>query len=45
MLQGFYEVWGQGSTWDELVDSIQAYPDHLKEVWLGPDLSFKVTTP
>jgi len=41
-MQGLHELWGEGSSWDELVAAIQAYPDHLKAPWFSTDLTFKV---
>lgn len=37
-----YEVWGEGSTWEEMQEAVRAYPEELKAPWLTPDLSFKV---
>uniref|UniRef100_A0A7S3VQJ9 tRNA (guanine(10)-N(2))-methyltransferase n=1 Tax=Dunaliella tertiolecta TaxID=3047 RepID=A0A7S3VQJ9_DUNTE len=42
LTKGLYELWGEGSTWEELEASIQAYPEHLKLPWCRKDLSFKV---
>ncbi len=36
------EVWGEGSTFDELAAAVTAYPDHLKAPYLGPDTSFRI---
>lgn len=36
-LQVFLEVWGEGSDWEELFESIRAYPAHLKSPYEGED--------
>lgn len=33
--QAFLEVWGEGSSWEELFESIRAYPAHLKAPYEG----------
>ena len=41
-LQGFLEVWGEGSTFEELCAAIRAFPEHRKQRWSHPHLSFKI---
>ncbi len=36
------EIWGEGSTWEELEASISACPDSIKDRWLGADVKFKI---
>ncbi|KAG2435965.1 hypothetical protein HYH02_011679 [Chlamydomonas schloesseri] len=36
------EVWGEGSTWEELEAALRAYPEAAMAPWTGPDQSFKV---
>ena len=40
--QGFLEVWGEGSTFEELCAAIRAFPPHRKQRWSQPHLSFKI---
>lgn len=35
--QVFLEVWGEGSSWEELFESIRAYPEHLKAPYTEAD--------
>mmetsp|Transcript_22265 Transcript_22265/g.56648 ORF Transcript_22265/g.56648 Transcript_22265/m.56648 type:complete len:486 (-) Transcript_22265:551-2008(-) len=42
LTKAFYEIWGEGSDWEELAASIASYPEESKAPWLGPELSFKV---
>jgi hypothetical protein len=42
-VQAIYEVWGEGSTWEEMEASIKAYPEHLKAPWYSKGLTFKVS--
>ncbi|KAG1669595.1 hypothetical protein FOA52_006368 [Chlamydomonas sp. UWO 241] len=43
LTRGFMEVWGEGSTWEELTTSIEACPAAIKAPWLANDkLAFKV---
>ena len=41
-MQGFFEVWGEGATWEELVQSVNAIPEACKLPWLGSNTSMKV---
>ena len=41
-LQGLFEVWGEGATWDELVHSVNAFPEARKQLWLGSNTTMKV---
>ncbi len=36
------EVWGEGSTWEELQAAVEACPASVKDPWLGPERSFRV---
>ncbi|KAG2487107.1 hypothetical protein HYH03_014220 [Edaphochlamys debaryana] len=36
------EVWGEGSSWEEMRAAVEACPEELKAPWLGPDFSFRV---
>jgi tRNA (guanine10-N2)-methyltransferase len=36
------EVWGEGSTWEELQESIEACPSAIKDPWLKEDIKFKI---
>ena len=40
--QGFLEVWGEGTTFEELCTAIRAFPEHRKQRWSQPHLSFKI---
>jgi hypothetical protein len=43
-LQVFLEVWGEGGSWEELFESIRAYPYHLRQFYEGADqVSQRVT--
>jgi tRNA (guanine10-N2)-methyltransferase len=42
ILQGFFEVWGEGATWEELQASIEAFPEARKAPYYSPDITFKV---
>ena len=41
-LQGFYEIWGEGSTWEELQESIEAYPHSRKQPFYRAELTWKI---
>lgn len=41
--QVMIEVWGEGSTFEELQEAITAFPDELKEPWMQPEQSFRIT--
>lgn len=40
--QGFYEVWGEGSTWEEVVAAVGQYPEHRRKAYAGRQTSFRV---
>ena len=40
--QGFLEVWGEGTTLEELCTAIRSFPEHRKQRWSQPHLSFKI---
>ncbi|GAX79848.1 hypothetical protein CEUSTIGMA_g7288.t1 [Chlamydomonas eustigma] len=42
LTKGFMEVWGEGSTWEELQESIEACPAAIKDPWLKEDIKFKI---
>ncbi len=44
-MQGFFEVWGEGATWEELVQSVNAFPEARKLPWLGSNTTMKVHRP
>ncbi len=44
-MQGFFEVWGEGATWEELVQSVNAFPEARKLPWLAPNITMKVHCP
>lgn len=43
-MQGFFEVWGEGATWDELMKSVNAFPEARKQLWLGSNTTMKVSS-
>jgi tRNA (guanine10-N2)-methyltransferase len=40
--QGFFEVWGEGGTWEELERSIRSFPERRKAPFSGPQQSWKI---
>lgn len=42
-LQVFLEVWGEGSSWEELFQAIRAYPQELKEPYAAEDQVCRTT--
>ncbi len=42
-MKGFFEVWGEGTTWEELQHSVNAFPEAHKLPWLGTDMPMKVS--
>ncbi|KAG2424414.1 hypothetical protein HXX76_014468 [Chlamydomonas incerta] len=36
------DVWGEGSTWEELEAALRAYPGEAMAPWVGPEHTFKV---
>ncbi|KAL5787677.1 hypothetical protein ACOSP7_004626 [Xanthoceras sorbifolium] len=43
LVKGIYELWGEGSSYEELEVSIRNYPDELKLPYLSSDTTFKIT--
>lgn len=42
-MKGVYELWGEGSTYEELEEAIKAYPDERKLPYLTSESTFKIT--
>lgn len=42
LLKGFFEVWGEGRTYDELKASIESLSDEKKAPFLTEDSTFKI---
>lgn len=42
MVKGIYELWGYGTTYEELEKSVREYPDERKLPFLVPESSFKI---
>lgn len=42
-MKGIYEVWGEGSNYEELEEAIRNYPDELKLPYLTSESTFKIT--
>lgn len=42
-MKGVYELWGEGSTYEELEEAIKAYPDEQKLPYLTSESTFKIT--
>ena len=40
--QSLIEVWGEGSTWEELIKAVHNFPIHLKQPWSTSQTSFKM---
>jgi len=38
-----YELWGEGSSYEELKESVLSYPDERKLPYLDSDSTFKIT--
>lgn len=43
LVKGMYELWGEGSSYEELKDSIMRYPDDRKLPYLDSNSTFKIT--
>ena len=41
-MKGIYELWGHGTTYEELEKAIREYPDERKLPYLTPESSFKI---
>lgn len=42
-MKGMYELWGEGSSYEALEESIKSYPDERKSPYLKPESTFKIT--
>ncbi|AQK71729.1 uncharacterized protein LOC100280406 [Zea mays] len=42
LVKGVYELWGYGTTYEELEKSVREYPDERKLPFLVPESSFKI---
>lgn len=40
-VQGLYELWGEGGTWEELQASVEAFPESRKAPWQTADKTYK----
>ncbi|XP_031744564.1 tRNA (guanine(10)-N2)-methyltransferase homolog isoform X5 [Cucumis sativus] len=43
LVKGMYELWGQGSDYEELEESIRNFPEERKSPYLQPGSSFKIS--
>lgn len=43
LVKGMYELWGEGSDYDELEESIRNYPEERKSPFLQSGSSFKIS--
>lgn len=43
LVKGIYELWGEGSSYEELREAIIAYPDDRKLPYLSSESTFKIT--
>lgn len=41
-MKGIYELWGHGTTYEELEKSVSEYPDEKKLPFLTPESTFKI---
>jgi tRNA (guanine10-N2)-methyltransferase len=41
-VNGIFELWGHGTTYEELEKSVREYPDERKLPFLTPDSTFKI---
>lgn len=42
-MKGIYELWGEGSSYEELEQAIRSYPDEHKLPYLAAESTFKIT--
>lgn len=42
-MKGIYELWGEGSSYEELEEAVKSYPDDLKLPYLASETTFKIT--
>ncbi|XP_042481323.1 tRNA (guanine(10)-N2)-methyltransferase homolog [Macadamia integrifolia] len=43
LVKGIYELWGEGSSYEDLEVAIKSYPDERKLPYLTPESTFKIT--
>ncbi|XVF01752.1 hypothetical protein REPUB_Repub04eG0116200 [Reevesia pubescens] len=43
LVKGIYELWGEGSSYEELEEAVKSYPDERKLPYLGSESTFKIT--
>lgn len=43
LVKGMYEVWGEGSSYEELEEAIRSYPEDQMLPYLSSDTTFKIT--
>lgn len=43
LVKGIYEIWGEGSNYEELEEAIMRYPDDRKLPYLTSESTFKIT--
>ncbi|CAI0375706.1 unnamed protein product [Linum tenue] len=43
LVKGMYELWGEGSTLEELEQAIKSYPDERKSPYLSSESTFRIT--
>lgn len=41
-MKGVYEIWGEGSSYEELKEAINSYPEDRKLPYLTPDSTFRI---
>lgn len=41
-MKGLYEIWGEGSSYEELKEAINSYPDDRKLPYLTSDTTFRI---
>ena len=42
-MKGIYELWGEGSSYEELEEAVKSYPDERKLPYLASESTFKIT--
>jgi tRNA (guanine10-N2)-methyltransferase len=42
LLQGIFDVWGEGNSFEEMMQSVASHPAHCKAPYLQRDASFKI---
>lgn len=42
-MKGIYELWGEGSSFEELEEAIKDYPDERKLPYIAAESTFKIT--